>query len=127
ANYYKHYEMFKSYYEELCSDNDILNEKKCDKIYRRLFPNSKQGDYYVDKAFLKTIDKLSKEYLGVLEKLNNNEKVTYFEFIIFSSDIIFKISEAWGGYWLSPMDFGNTILKTIPGFDESKVESITIG
>ncbi|MFD1062064.1 hypothetical protein ACFQ1Q_02300 [Winogradskyella litorisediminis] len=127
ANYYKHYEMFKSYYEELCNENDILNEKKCDKIYRRLFPNSKQGDYYVDKELLKTINKLSKEYLDVLEKLNNNERITYFEFIIFSSDIIFKISEVWGGYWLSPMDFGNTILKSIPDIDESKVESITIG
>lgn len=127
ANYYKHYEMFKTYYAELCNDNEILNEKKCDKIYRRLFPNSKQGDYYVDKSLLKIINKLSKEYLDVLEKLNNNEKVTYFEFILFSSDIIFKISETWGGYWLSPMDFGNTILGTIPNVDESKVESITVG
>ncbi|WP_339686621.1 hypothetical protein [uncultured Nonlabens sp.] len=127
ANYYKHYEMFQSYYAELCNDNDILNEKKCDKIYRRLFPNSKKGDYSVDITLLKSINKLSKEYLEILEKLNNNEKITYFEFILFSSDIVFKISESWGGYWLTPMEFGNTIIKTIPDIDESKVEPISVG
>jgi hypothetical protein len=127
ANYYKHYEMFQSYYKELCNDNEILNEKKCDKIYRRLFPNSKKGDYSVDKTLLKSINKLSKEYLEILEKLNNNEKITYFEFILFSSDIVFKIGESWGGYWLTPMEFGNTILKTIPDIDENQVEPVTLG
>lgn len=127
ANYYKHYEMFQSYYLELCKDYDILNEKKCDKIYRRLFPNSKKGDYYVDKTFLKNINKLSKDYLDMLEKLNNNEKITYFKFIHFSSGIVSKISAIWGGHWLSPMDFGNTILATIPGIDENKVEPVIIG
>ena len=119
--------MFQSYYKELCNDNEILNEKKCDKIYRRLFPNSKKGDYSVDKTLLKSINKLSKEYLEILEKLNNNEKITYFEFILFSSDIVFKIGESWGGYWLTPMEFGNTILKTIPDIDENQVEPVTLG
>ncbi len=127
ANYYKHYEMFQSYYAELCIDNDILNEKKSDKIYRRLFPNSKRGDYSVDKVLLKSINELSKEYLEILEKINNNDEITYFEFILFSSDIVFKIGESWGGYWLTPMEFGNTILKTIPDIDENKVEPIKVG
>lgn len=127
ANYYKHYEMFKSYYTELCNDNDILNKKKCDKIYRRLFPNSKKGDFYVDKKLLKSINKLSKEYLDVLERLNKNEEITYFEFILFSSDIIFKIGEVWGGYWLTPMEFNITVLKTIPDIDETKIEPVTVG
>lgn len=127
ANYYKHYEVFKSYYAELCNDNDILNEKKYDKIYRRLFPNSRKGDFYVDKKFLKSINDLSKEYLDILEKLNNNEQISYFEFILFSSDIIVKIGDAWGGYWLVPMAFGNKIVQKIPDIDETKVEPVTIG
>lgn len=127
ANYYKHYEMFKSYYLELCRDNEILNEKEGGEIYRSLFPNSKSGDYFFDKTLLQTINKLSKDYLEILEKLNNKEEVTYLEFILISSEIVLKINQAWGAYWVIPTDFGNQILSTIPGVDENEVKSVTFG
>lgn len=126
ANYYKHYEMFRTYFLELCSENPILNEKKSDNIYRRLFPNSRQGNYYIDESFLNGMDIISKEYLEMLKKIEDG-KITYFEFIFFSSNIISKISEIWGGYWMTPMEFGNTILKTIPGIDDKKVKFATYG
>jgi len=121
ANYYKHYEMFKSYYEDLRSSEDKLEENKCDAIYRRLFPNSKKGDYYIDKTLLKNINKLSREYLEILSRISKNEEITYFEFVMISSDIVFRLNDAWGAYWLVPMDFGNQILERISGIDEEKV------
>ncbi len=127
ANYYKHYEMFQSHFSELSKEFEILNEKKDSKIYRRLFPSSKSGSFQVDKKFLKTINDLSKDYLDLLEKLNRNEQISYLEFNMISSNIILSLNTSWGGYWLSPMDFGNTIHSKIDDIDENEVEAATYG
>jgi uncharacterized membrane protein YhaH (DUF805 family) len=125
ANYYKHYEMFKDYYEVLSSTEDKLEESKRDTIYRRLFPNSKKGDYNVDKLLLQNINKLSKEYLDILHRISENNDVTYLEFVLASSDIVSKLNRTWGAYWLTPLDFGNQFLDSITDVDVDKVEAAT--
>jgi len=125
ANYYKHYEMFKDYYEDLMSTEDKLEEKKCDTIYRRLFPNSKQGNYDVDEVLLQNVNKLSREYLRILNRVSENSNLTYLEFVLASSDIVSALNETWGAYWLTPMDFGNKVSNTLPDVDEKDIEPAT--
>ena len=127
ANYYKHYEMFKIYYNDLSEQYKILKNVKSSIIYKRLFPNSRKGIYHVDKHLLFEITNLSKEYLQLLERMNEESNVTYLDFVMISSDIILNLSNAWGGYWLTPKDFGNTFMENITGIDSDKVKTATYG
>jgi hypothetical protein len=125
ANYYKHYEMFEKHFKMLQTEEELLNGKNCFRIYKRLFQESNNGNYNVNKNLLVELNALSEEYYLFLKSLESVDKtVNYFDFLSFSGGVLIRLNRIWEEPWYIPLqNFSKTLTEEVRA-DIGEVEPI---
>jgi hypothetical protein len=72
SNYYKHIEEFEKYFSPIVTISPVTC-KNIRLTYEKLFPNSFDGNYSINKSIIKVVEYEYSECIKILKKLNQDE------------------------------------------------------